>query len=383
MQFLRDEYGTIRFDYILIAAVLLLALLGIVTLYSASYSFGTENQLRGNLIAYGVFAGSIVALILLKVFLFRDQMIKSRVFVMLCVLITIVFNIIPLVIKTSSGGNSRWIRVGSISFQPSEFIKVVLPLYLAYKLDKSKENINSPSKCIVPIIMLTGIFSILVLLQKNFSDAVLIAFFSLIICFVAGIKVGWFIAVLAVIIPMGTGLMMNNEIWKKRIDDFLTPLEELDRESEGYQIIHSLNALESGGFLGKGIGQGQARIKKFPEIHNDFIFASYAEENGFLGVVLYLTLVGVFTCIGLIVAWRSQEMFIQALAIGMVTPIALQTLINMAVVARIVPITGITLPFVSSGGTSLLTTLFSSTLLVYATKKAIKTGDMRELPYDG
>jgi cell division protein FtsW len=141
------------------------------------------------------------------------------------------------------------------------------------------------------------------------------------------------------------------------------------------QIDFSLEAVKAGGFWGKGIGQGTLKIR-MPEVHGDFVFASFVEESGFLGVLLYLALIGVFAGMGSVVAWKSSNRFIQILAFGLVTPIVIQTLLNIAVVVHVIPTTGVPLPFVSSGGSSLLVTLCAAALLVNITRRHIKSEGM-------
>jgi cell division protein FtsW len=152
---------------------------------------------------------------------------------------------------------------------------------------------------------------------------------------------------------------------KSRIDDFTG--------RKGYQVEMSLDAIKSGGFWGKGIGQGTLKVKT-PEIHGDFVFASYAEESGFLGVLFYFILLGVFVWLGFREAWRSRSCFSRILGIAMVMSVAVQTMINIAVVANIIPTTGIPLPFISSGGSSLLMTLVISGLIVNVSKQNYTKG---------
>jgi len=392
MAFLRDEYGVIRYDYILIGIILLLILLGFVVLFSASFlQAGNDSRFQndgfgpmmGNFSALFVFLGLLILFVLMKFFFFRDKSINSRFFVYSILWGTIFINIIPIVLfRLDLSKDLRWFSVIGIRFQPSEFIKIALPLYLAYKFNQNKENVNAFCKCLIPVFLFTGILFSLVLAQKNLSDAVLIALFSFFICLASGIRVGWFALALAIIIPIGFAFINSDETWNKRWNNHWKPLSTLNDKDEGYQIIHSIRALEAGGFSGVGIGHGERKIN-VPEVHGDFVFSSYAEETGFLGVLLYLALTGSFAGICYIVAWQSKDRFIQLFVFGLITPIVLQILINISVVARILPVTGIPLPFFSSGGTSMLVMLIISTFLVYFTRKTIKSGDMRGLKYDG
>jgi cell division protein FtsW len=271
----------------------------------------------------------------------------------------------------------RWIVLksggsDSLSFQPSELFKLMLPVYLAYILDKNKNRLDTFTRGPLPPAIWTFVFCVLVLYQSNFSEAVLLALTGFVICFVAGIRLKWFIFALAAIVVSGFLLIFGDRDgrWYHRIANFGS--QNLDPSDTGYQITMSLDAIRSGGFWGKGIGQGTLKTR-MPEVHGDFVFASYAEESGFLGVLLFVALIGIFAAICYITVWKNKNMHMRLLAFGLVTPIVLQAMMNIAVAANIVPTTGVPLPFVSSGGSSLLMTLISSALLVNVTRQHILT----------
>jgi cell division protein FtsW len=271
----------------------------------------------------------------------------------------------------------RWIAIGGdiISFQPSELIKIVLPLYLAYIMDKNSEKLSMFRYGPLPTAIITIFFCGLVLRQSNFSEALFIILTSAIICLMGGIRLRWFALAGVIFIPAVSVLISVNRDgrWYQRLMSFLS--KEPDPTGSGYQISKSLKAIQSGGFWGKGIGQGTLKIG-MPEVHGDFVFASYAEETGFLGVLFYLALIGIFAWIGYLSAWKSQNRFFMILSFGLVTNIVIQTLLNIAVVVRLVPTTGIPLPFVSSGGSSLIVTLTAAALLVNMTRWNVNSGNM-------
>jgi len=387
MRSLRKEDQIFRYDYILVAAVILLTLVGLVTLYSASYLFalnqpgrfgsrGGWTPLFGNLVACGIMVFLFPALAFMKI----DSLKKEWLIIGL-VLFTVFVNLLPFIPffqKSNFDPDNdvrRWIifrRGGSdwLSFQPSEIIKVVLPLYLAYILDKNTEKINKFFYGPVPPAIVTGVFCALVVFQNNFSEVVLIAMISLAVCFVAGIRLRWFAIALAFIVPIGHRLTFGDMEgrWFHRIYTFFNPGQDIF--GSRYQTDMSMDAIRSGGFFGRGIGQGTLKTR-IPEVHGDFVFASFAEEFGLIGVFLHLVLIGIFAGIVFYVVWRSRDRFSQLLAFGLVTPIVMQTLLNVAVVANVVPTTGIALPFVSSGGSSLLMTLCASALLVNLARRHV------------
>jgi cell division protein FtsW len=381
---LNEGRESVRYDYILIAVTLLLTLLGLVILYSASYLFALNQEDRfknGWVPLKSNIAVCIMMFVLFPVFALTSlDYLKKGWMIILLVVLTAAFNILPFIpqFQPSPKGNvtMRWVDLGITSFQPSELIKIVLPLYLAYILEKNQDRLNTFVYGPLPPLIVTILFCTLVLFQRNFSDTVLITITSLAICFVAGIRLRWFILALAVFIPVGYKLTFGDKggMWYQRIEAFFTHAEAPSGLKR--QIDFSVEAVQAGGFWGKGIGQGTLKTT-IPEVHGDFVFASFAEEFGFLGVLLYIALIGVFGFICYMVAWRSRNRFCQVLAFGLVTPVIIQTLMNIAVVARAVPTTGIPLPFVSSGGSSLLVTLIGAALLVNITRRHILSLDAR------
>jgi cell division protein FtsW len=377
----RGERGTLRYDFILIAVVLLLTLFGLVTLYSASYLFALNQPQRftngltpliGNVTACALMIVIFPILALIKL-----EWLQKGWMVVLLVLLTVIFNMLPFFKAFQRNDYAmRWITLREgISFQPSELIKIVLPLYLAYILDKNKDKLNVFVYGPLPPVLLTALFCTLVLIQSNLSDAILLALASILICFVAGIRLRWFVLVLLAVTPVAYRLIFGNKDgrWYQRIATWFS--QEPSSPDMRTQIDFSLEAVRAGGFWGKGIGQGTLKVR-MPEVHGDFVFASFVEESGFLGVLIYLALITVFAGISYMVAWKSDDRFIQIFAFGLITPIVIQTLLNIAVVVHVIPTTGVPLPFVSSGGSSLLVTLCAAALLVNMTRRHIKTESM-------
>jgi cell division protein FtsW len=373
---LKEERGALRYDYILLALILLLTLLGLVILYSASYLFASNQVGRFKDGWAPLISNLTVCLMMIVLFpvfaLINLDFLKKAWVIFLLIVITIAFNLLPFIERFQISSNKdtamRWVNLGFTSFQPSELIKFVLPLYLAYILDKNNDKLNKFVYGPLPPLIVTFVFCFLVFRQSNLSDTILIALLSFIVCFVAGIQLRWFALAIAILVPLGYKLTYGDKSgrWYQRIESYFSvegPLEGLKR-----QIDFSMEAIQSGGFLGKGIGQGLLKTR-VPEVHGDFVFASFVEESGFLGVLLYFILFGAFAFICYRIALRNNDRFAQLFAFGLVTWIVIQTLVNIAVVAKVVPTTGVPLPFVSSGGSSLLVTLVSAALLVNITRR--------------
>jgi cell division protein FtsW len=258
-------------------------------------------------------------------------------------------------------GASRWIEIASVSYQPSEMVKFVLPLYLAHLLDKKAGNLDNFYSGILPPVIVTGLFFTLIYLQNNFSTAVFIVFNAMVIFYLAGMRYRYFLAAIAMIVPVSALLVFTKEHRVRRLVSFIRP--EWDPLGAGFQVNASRDAIVSGGFWGKGIGEGTRKIASIPEIHSDFIFSAYVEETGFLGILLFFALFTAFAILGYRAAWKAQTVFNRLLAAGLTTMIVSQALLNTAVVSGALPATGIPLPFFSAGGSSLATTLICAGLI--------------------
>ncbi|MDR1229924.1 MAG: putative lipid II flippase FtsW [Spirochaetaceae bacterium] len=358
------EKPTIRlhYDHCFVITVLLLAGVGIVTLYSASYAFA-ERFFHDRW--YFIARQAVYALLGLAAFFCVSwfPLEKIRGAVMPLVLVTMFLCALTLVpvIGVTKNGASRWIGIGSWTYQPSELVKLVLPLYLAHIFDKKKNSLDSFLGGILPPLAVTVAFFALIYLQNNFSMAIFVAMNALGLFFLAGIRMSYFVGTAAVIAPISLLLVFTKEHRLRRVLSFIWP--DWEPLGSGYQVSNSLKAIQSGGFWGKGIGQGTRKIASVPEVQSDFIFASYAEEAGFIGVILFLVLIAVFILRTIDAALKTGDMFKRLLAIGIGMMILSQTLVNIAVVSRTIPATGIPLPFFSAGGSSLTTTLIMAGLI--------------------
>jgi cell division protein FtsW len=277
-------------------------------------------------------------------------------------------------------GASRWIEIGSFSYQPSEMVKFVLPLYLAHLLDKKKDNLDNFFSSVLPPVLITGIFFALIYMQNNFSTAVFIVFNAMILFYIAGMRYRYFFAAVAVIIPVATLLVFTKEHRVRRLVSFIRP--EWDPLGAGFQVNASRDAIISGGLLGKGIGEGTRKVASIPEIHSDFIFSSFAEETGFLGILLFFALFAAFAFLCYRTAWKCENVFGKLLAASLTTMIVSQALLNVAVVSGALPATGIPLPFFSAGGSSLATTLICAGMIANVARNSGKGSDVLEAGYD-
>jgi cell division protein FtsW len=250
----------------------------------------------------------------------------------------------------------------SHTFQPSELVKLTLPFYLAHIFSKKQDRLNSLVSGILPPAMVTFAFFVLIYLQNNFSTAVFIALNALFVFFLAGVRYRYFICGAIVLVPSSLFLVLTKEHRLRRVISFFMP--EWEPQGAGFQVHSSLRSIGSGGLLGKGFGQGTRKIASVPEIHSDFIFSSFSEETGLVGVFFFYVLFAAFTIHGYRAAMKCSDMFRRLLGCGLVTMVSSQALLNIAVVSGAVPATGLPLPFFSSGGSSLAITLTIAGLIV-------------------
>ncbi|MDR1930703.1 MAG: putative lipid II flippase FtsW [Treponema sp.] len=356
-----------RADFLLTASILLLTGIGLVTLYSSSYAFA--ERFFGNGLHF-IMRQLMLAGMGLVIFFFvsRINLDSLRKWMVPAVLGTMALMALTFVpgIGVMRNGAARWIRIGSSTYQPSELVKLVLPFYLAHIFGKKTERPGTFSSGVLPPALITVAFFLLIYFQNNFSTACFVLFNALFIFYLAGFKLRYFFGAAMIFLPLSAFFVLTREHRLRRFISFLYP--DWDPQGSGYQVRLSLMTVSSGGFWGKGIGQGTRKIASVPEIHSDFIFAAFAEEAGFLGVILIFLIFGIFAFAAYRTAMRIREPFRRLLCLGLATTILSQALLNMAVVAGALPATGIPLPFFSAGGSSLATTLVMCALMVNASR---------------
>jgi cell division protein FtsW len=370
-QFMTEKTGLQgRSDEILTASILLLTGIGLVTLYSASYAFA--DRFFGNSL-YFISRQAVLALFgfILFFLVSRINLELLRLWIQPLVVGTMILCVLTFIpgIGIMKNGATRWIRLGASTYQPSELVKLVLPFYLAHIFDKKNDKLDSFSAGVLPPTMITVIFFVLIYMQNNFSTAFFILLNALMIFYMAGLRMRYFFGAAMIFLPLSVFFVLTREHRLRRFISFLWP--EWDPLGAGYQVRSSVLTISAGGFWGKGIGQGTRKIASVPEIHSDFIFASFAEETGFVGVAFIFIIFGAFAFAVYRCALRNTSVFRRLLSFGLGTMILSQILLNVAVVAGALPATGIPLPFFSAGGSSLATTLIMCGFLVNNSREAV------------
>jgi cell division protein FtsW len=352
------------FDGLLLAAILGLAAVGAVMVYSASaipagqsarLGFDEFHYLKRQL------AAAAIGLVLMAAALrLGHRRVAALAYPLLAVTL-VALALVPLVGRTA-GGAQRWIPLGPINFQPAEAAKVVLVLYLARSLARKQDRIRLFSIGVLPHLAVTGVFVLLCLVQKDLGTGVILFVVLLAMLFAAGARVGYLLLAAVLALPVAWHLVKSTPYRWARVMAFLDP--ERYRSGPGFQLWESLLGTASGGFFGQGLGEGKGKLFYLPAAHTDFIAAVIAEEAGLLGMLLLLSLYAIVVWRGLRAALNASDPFGCYAALGVTTLIASQALVNLAVVLGLVPTKGLTLPFVSYGGSSLLTLLAASGVLL-------------------
>lgn len=354
-----------RNDTTLMLLLILLLGVGLATLFSASYYYGGKRFedpyyfFSRQLLFVGT--GVLLAFIVSRIPM--QYIMKKLPHLMILSLLLMVATFVP-GIKQSIMGANRWIILAGISFQPSELVKLTLVLYLSSILSKKADRLDDVVNSIIPPLLVVALFSALIYLQNDFSTAFFVIMLSLIIFFVAGIKIRYFIFLFLMVVPMGAMLILTKEHRVKRLIAFIDP--NSDPVGIGYQVIAAQDAIGSGRIWGSGFGMGTEKLGGLPEAHSDFIFAVFAEELGFVGVFFAIVLFIAIALKGYAVAlsYEKEDRFGFLLAFGLTSCIVFQAFINMAVVAGFLPATGLPLPFFSHGGSSMVISLIMAGLLL-------------------
>jgi cell division protein FtsW len=356
-------------DIILLYAIFGLLIFGLVMIASAGvgYSrirFGDEYYFFKRQLLFGVLPGLLILTIVKNI----DYRFWKK-FSFLFFVVSIIFLILVFVpgFGAKIYGANRWIQLGPFSFQPAEMLKISLILYLAAWIESRKEKIKDFYEGLMPFVMIIALVSFLLIKQPDIGTLGVIIMISMTMFFVSGAKISH------IFMLGGAGVMALLALIKfetyrmNRLLVFLHP--ELDPRGIGYQINQALLAIGSGGIFGVGLGHSLQKFNYLPEPVGDSIFAIIGEELGFFGESILIMLFVVFFLRGLKIAKNAPDIFGRLVAIGIVSWITLQAFINIAAISGLVPLTGIPLPFISYGGTSIIFLLTSIGILMNISKQ--------------
>ncbi len=354
-------------DFIIFFTAIILLGIGIVMVFSSSFYTATEIQgdsyyfLKRQV--FWAFLG-----LLGMIFLANYDYWKIKKYIKFLLLINFILLLLVYVpgVGIEINAARRWIGFGGMTIQPSEFTKIVLVIFTAAFLSKKNSELKNFWIGVFPPLVIMGVCFLLILKQPDLGTAVAIAGTVLIILFTAGIEWKHIFALVIPSVPAIGYLMLSEEYRRRRFFSFLDPWA--DRMDTGYHIIQSLYALGPGRLFGVGLGRSRQKFFYLPEPHSDFIFALIGEELGFIGAVTVILLFFLLIWRGFKLALMAPDVFGSLLAVGIVSMIALQVIINIGVVTGSIPVTGINLPFISAGGSSLFFSLSSIGILLNISK---------------
>ncbi|WP_026906028.1 stage V sporulation protein E [Paucisalibacillus globulus] len=356
-------------DYILLTIILLLLSIGIIMVYSSSYIWADYkfNDSFYFVKRQVLFAGVGVAGMFFFMYIPYSNWAKYAKIILLVCFGLLLIVLIPGVGLTRGGAQS-WIGIGAFSIQPSEFMKLGLIIFLSVFLSKNQKYITSFKKGFLPALLLVFTAFGLIMLQPDLGTGMVLVLTCMIMIFVSGARISHFIG-LGVLGLLGFALLIISAPYRiSRITAFLNPWE--DPLGDGFQIIQSLYAIGPGGLMGVGLGNSLQKYFYLPEPQTDFIFAILGEELGFMGGTLLLVLFILLFWRGIRIALESPDSFGRFLSLGIVSMLTVQVMINISVVIGLIPVTGITLPFLSYGGSSLTLTLCSVGILLNISRNA-------------
>lgn len=353
----------------LLGLTLVFVVFGLLSVYSAGAYVAHARGLQDGHFLFGQASRAAVGLVAL----FAASLIDYRLYQRLAwpILAVATALLVPLVLPGTEAiapkwnGARRWLTVG-ITVQPSDVAKLAVVIWTAAMCVKKQDVLHDFRSGLLPILLVVGTVSGLVLLEPHFSAALWIAVLAGVVLFVAGARLTHFALGLAAVVPLGLVAALASDYRRARIGAFISTFVDPSSvaATSGYQLQQSMIAIGSGGLTGVGFGRSSLKMEFLPEPQNDFIFSIIAEEWGFIGAGLLIVLFVAWTLIGLRIARGAPDMYGRLLAVGITALVALSAFAHMGVALGLLPTTGVNLPFISAGGTNLVLTLAATGILL-------------------
>lgn len=362
-------------DLWLFGAILALLVIGTVEIYSASAVYALKKSgdafyfIKRQMIWLGL--GGFAMWVGLRM---NYRRLERLTYVML---LFALLALIGVLFTAPVNSAKRWFLIGPLSVQPVEFAKLALISYLAFSLGKKAEKVQTFTVGFVPHMVVCAVMMALLLKQPDLGSSIILGATTITMLFIAGARISYIALAVLFAAPIAYQMIVGTAWRMQRFMAYFNP----DAYSDGvaYQIVQSRLAIGSGGPLGAGLGEGRQAMGYMPEGHNDFIMASIGEELGFVGFALVLILFGIIVWRGVRAALASRDTYGTYLALGVTIMFALQALINTGVVLGAIPAKGLTLPFVSYGGSSLIMAMFVGGLLLNIGRRPLPQSGKREL----
>ena len=347
-----DKNTKPEFDSVIFYTTMTLVFIGIIMVFSASFvqsafKHGDSYYFLKRNVIYATLG--FISMIIMSNLDYRFWKKNAKVIGIVSVILLLLV-LTPLGIKAN--GARRWLGFGAFTIQPAEIAKFATIIITAKFIEKRYDDMKSLTKGVIPLLLVPGLFFALIMLQPNMSTAGTIILVTFVMIFVAGLNMKFVIAMFGSGVGLFLLLALTSEYRLKRILSFLDPFQ--DPLGNGYQVIQGLYALGSGGLFGMGLGKSQQKWFYIPEPQNDFIFAIIGEELGLIGcaIVIMLFVILVYRCVR--IALNCKDIFTCMVVIGIGAQIGIQAALNIAVATSSMPVTGVALPFISYGGTSLI-----------------------------
>lgn len=350
-----------RPDFILLFSTFLLVGFGLVMVFSSSsplglHKYGDSWYFVQRQIVFALL-GWLVLLVLMNIPFSRLKRLAYPSLIFALILLVLV-----LLVGTNAKGATRWLYIGPFGLQPAEFVKLSIILYLAYLISKKGTHIQDFKKGLAPILVVIGIVVVLILRQPDLGTALNLLCITFILVIVGGANLRHISLLALAVAPVLLMLAIFESYRFRRLTSFLNPWD--DPADSGYQLIQSFFALSRGGIAGAGLGQSIQKFHYLPEAHTDFIFAVIGEELGFIGIVGFMLVLGLFIMRGFVAALKCKDLYGTLLGMGIVAMFCIQIVFNLGAVTGSLPITGVTLPFTSYGGSSLLISMAGTGILL-------------------
>lgn len=351
----------LAFDRILFAAVLLLTGLGLVMVYSSTAVLAQKQGHSGNPLFLKQCVAAVLGIGAMVAIMHVDYRLLRKPVVLYAGLCGVVMMLVAVLFGPEINNARRWFVIAGLSIQPSELAKLVVIPYLAYQIERKRDRLDDYA-FLIPAVGVTGLCAALILAGKDLGTATLLCIPACLLVFLAGISLRWMLAGGLLLLPAMALAIFLQPYRMARLTGFLDP--EGDPQGNGFQLLQSLIAVGSGGLFGLGPGHSVQKLHFLPSPHADFVFSIVAEELGFFGAMLVVGLFGVLLWRGVVAGRGAPDAFGRYLAWGFTAVLVIQGLMHVSVALGLSPTTGIPLPFISHGGSSLVTSLVAAGVIL-------------------
>ncbi len=358
-------------DFRLFIVIMFLVVAGIIFLSSASSVISFQQYGDSRYMFVKQVFSIITGFVLMGIFYKIDvEYWKKLAFPMLVASILVLIAVFIPHVGVEHGGARRWIDIGPIQIQPSDFLKFSVIVYLAALFEKKGREVRDLTSGLLPFLALLGLMGILIMAQPDMGTLIVIIMIAGVMYFVSGAKISHLLSLLA---AGAAGLLLLIKVSPYRMQRFLVFLNPgaYANHAAGYQTKQALIAIGSGGLIGKGFGQSLQKYRYLPEAATDSIFAIIGEEGGLIGTAVITVLFALFGYYGFRIAGNARDMYTRLLAVGITSWIVFQAILNIAAALSLLPLTGVTLPFISFGGTSVAMVIASCGILLNISRKTL------------